>query len=304
MDAGIETMKSLLMEFLPGDMNLETRIKGVHLVRREKAYQPKPLLYDPELIIVAQGRKKVSLGEHTYTYDAQNYFVLTVPLPVICEAFIKPGEPLLGIAIKLDPQVIAEILSEMRCPPPMGQQVGHGLYQASLPTDIIDACIRLLKALKSESEALVLGPMCVREILFKVITGERGDVLKELAFSNRNQYQISRVVSMIHERYAQPLDMQTLAKEAGMSISAFHSNFRTLTNCSPLQYIKTVRLHRAKELIQQNGEKAYEAASLVGYQSVSQFSREYKRCFGVSPAKDRQVEERLGVGKTNMATAI
>lgn len=288
MHEGIETMKNLILDFLPADMNVETRVEGVNLVRRENAFDPKPLLYKPEIIILAQGRKNVTLGNQTYTYDAQNYFVLTVPLPVICESLVKPGEPLLGIVIKLDPHVIGEILAEMKCAPPVRHQVGQGLYQASLSPDIVDACIRLLKALKTESESLVLGPLCVREILFKIITGEHGDVVKELAFHNRNQYQISRIVSMIHERYAQPLDMQTLAKEAGMSISAFHTNFRTVTNCSPLQYIKTTRLHKAKELIQQNGEKAYQAASLVGYESVSQFSREYKRCFGVSPAKDRQ----------------
>lgn len=288
MNSGIETMKNLLMEVLPGDMNLETKINGVNLVRREKAYQPKPLLYKPEIIILAQGRKNVYLGDRRYTYDANNYFVLTVHLPVMCEAIINPGEPLLGIVIKLDPRVIGEILAEMGSPPPMGQQVSQGLYQASLSPDLVDASVRLLRALKSETESRILGPMCVKEIIYKIITGEHGDVLKELAFSNRNLFQISRVVSIIHEKYPQPLDMQTLAKEAGMSISAFHSNFREVTSSSPLQYLKTIRLHRAKELIQQHGEKAYQAANEVGYESVSQFSREYKRCFGVSPAKDRQ----------------
>lgn len=288
MNSGIETMKDLLMELLPGDMNLETKINGVNLVRRENAYQPKPLLYKPEIIILAQGRKNVYLGERRYTYDANNYLVLTVPLPVMCEAIIEPGEPLLGIVIKLDPRVIGEILADMGSAPPMGQQASRGLYQASMSTDLVDASIRLLRALKSEKESRILGPMCVKEIIFKIITGEHGDVLKELASSNRNLFQISRVVSIIHEKYSQPLDMQTLAKEAGMSISAFHSNFREVTSSSPLQYLKTTRLHRAKELIQQHGEKAYQAANKVGYESVSQFSREYKRCFGVSPAKDRQ----------------
>ena len=288
MSSGIELMKELLLELLPGDMNLETKIEGVNLIRRENAYQPKPLLYKPEIIILAQGRKNVYLGDRRYTYDANNYFVLTVPLPVMCEAIIKPGEPLLGIVIKLDPHVIGEVLAEMGSAPPMGQQASRGLYQASMSPDLVDASIRLLRALKSEKESRILGPMCVKEIIFKIITGEHGDVLKELAFSNRSLFQISRIVSIIHEKYSQPLDMPTLAKEAGMSLSAFHSKFREVTSSSPLQYLKTTRLHRAKELMQLQGEKAYQAANLVGYESVSQFSREYKRCFGVSPAKDRQ----------------
>lgn len=286
--SGPALMKSLLMELLPSDMNFETSIKGVNLVRREGAYEPRPLMYKPEIILLAQGRKNVYLGGRRYSYDPNNYFVLTIPLPVMCEAIIEPGEPLLGIVIKLDPQVIGEILSEMNCAPPMGAQERTSLYQAPLTPDLTDAAVRLLRALKSKDDSKVLGPMCVREIIFKILTGEHGDILKELAFGNRNLFQISRVINMINENYSEPMEMQALAREAGMSISAFHSNFRAATSSSPLQYIKNIRLHKAKELMQRYGEKAYEAAQHVGYESVSQFSREYKRCFGVPPAKDRQ----------------
>lgn len=288
MNRGLMDLRTLLMEFLPSDMNLETSIAGVNLVRRENAYEPKPMLYKPEIIILAQGRKNVYLGDRKFTYDANNYFVLTVPLPVMCEAIIEQGEPLLGIVIKLDPRTIGEMLAEIDCAPPMGIQSGISLYQAPLTEGLTDSCVRLLKALKNEAEAKILGPMLVREIVFKVLMGEHGDMLKELAFANRNLAQISRVLKMINERFFEPMDMQSLAKEAGMSISSFHSNFRAVTNSSPLQYIKSTRLHKARELIQQHGEKAYEAAQHVGYESVSQFSREYKRCFGVPPVKDRQ----------------
>lgn len=287
MDIQIEGLKSLLLDFLPTDMRWETPVSGVHLVRRERAYDPLPLMYKPEIIILAQGRKNVYVGEKKYTYDAQNYFVLTVPLPVVCEALIEPGEPLLGIVIQLDPQVIGALLAEINSAPPQGYQEHRSLFQAPLHQDLVEASIRLLKALKSEEDSRVLGPLCVKEIIYRVLCGEHGEVLKELSFQNRNLYQISRIIQIIHEKYDEPLDMPSLAKEAGMSLSAFHSNFRAVTSSSPLQYIKNTRLHQAKTLIQQFGEKAYEAAQKVGYESVSQFSREYKRCFGVPPAQDR-----------------
>jgi len=288
MNQGLETMKALLLELLPSDANVATKIPGVNLVRRELAYEPKPLMYRPEIILLAQGRKNVYVGEKVYTYDANNYFVLTVPLPVVCEALIQPGEPLLGLVIGLDPKTIGEILSDLGSAPPRGAQADNSLFQAPLTENLIDASVRLLRALKSDEAARVLGPLCVKEILYQVMSGEHGGLLKELAFHNRNLFQISRVISLIHENYQSPLDVPTLAREAGMSVSAFHTNFRTITSSSPLQYIKNTRLHKARELIQQHGERASDAALRVGYESASQFSREYKRCFGAPPARDRQ----------------
>lgn len=289
MNPGLETMKTLLLELLPSDSNVATKVPGVNLVRREQAYEPKPLMYQPEIILLAQGQKNVYVGEKVYTYDAKNYFVLTVPLPVLCEAIIRPGEPMLGLVVRLDPQTVGEILSDMGSAPPQGAQTGNGLYQAPLDDELIDAAVRLLRALKTDETARVLGPLYVKEILYQVISGEHGGLLKDLAFHNRNLFQISRVITMIHENYRAPLDIRTLAREAGMSVSAFHTSFRRITSSSPLQYIKTTRLHKARELIQRHGERASEAALHVGYESASQFSREYKRCFGAPPARDREL---------------
>ena len=268
-------------------MKKQTSVNGVNLVRREISYETKPLLYKPEIILMAQGQKNVYLGDKVYTYDAKNYFVLTVPLPVMCEAIIEPGKPLLGIVIEIDPRIIGEILSDMNTTPPRREQIHNSLYQADMSDEIIDAAVRLLKSLKSKHEADILGPLFVKEIIFKILNGEHGEILKELAYNNRNLYQISRVINIINENFADPLEMQTLAKEAGMSVSAFNNNFRAMTSTSPLQYIKNIRLHKAKDLIQLKGEKAYSAASLVGYESSSQFNREYKRLFGITPARDR-----------------
>ncbi len=275
------------MELLPSDMKMQTSVNGVNLIRRETPYEAVPLVYKPEIILMAQGTKNVYLGDKIYTYDKNNYFVVTVPLPVICEAIIKPGEPLLGIVIEIDPKIIGEIITDMNTAPLNRDQISNSLFRAEMSEEIIDAAVRLLKAIKTKDDTEILGPLYVKEIIFKVLRGEHGEFLKELAYNNRNLYQISRVINIINENFSDPLEMQTLAKEAGMSVSAFNNNFRAVTSTSPLQYIKNIRLHRAKELIQIEGEKAYSAASRVGYESSSQFSREYKRLFGITPARDK-----------------
>ncbi|MDC7239106.1 MAG: AraC family transcriptional regulator [Spirochaetales bacterium] len=279
-------MRELLMELMPREDFIQSDIDGLDLFRRDKGYEPKPLIYKPHIIILAQGRKNLYWGDQTISYDAEHYFALTVPLPVVCEAVIREGEPMLGFSLKIDPRIIGEILVEMESEPLKRSAPNNSLYQAPLSEEIIDASVRLLETLKSGNEAKILGPIYMKEILFKILNGENGGILKDLAYNNRSLSQIARVINMIHNNYSQAMDVQTMAEEAGMSSSSFHSSFKEVTSTSPLQYIKNIRLHKAKELIQQEGEKAYAAAMQVGYESSSQFNREYKRLFGVTPAKD------------------
>ena len=288
MEDKIDAMKNILLKKLPEEGILETGIKGAALFRRDKPYKKRPQLYNPQIIILAQGKKNIFLGDEQFTYDPSHYYVQTVPLPVQCEAVIEKKLPMLGMVISIDPQIIGEILYEMETPPPSSRQVNRSLYDAPLSETILDAVIRLLKSMESKNETRILGPIFLKEILFKVLNGKNGEILRELAVNNRGFYQISRVINEIHEHYSQPIEVQTLAREAGMSATAFHASFKSMTSTSPLQYIKNIRLHKAKELIQQEGEKANAAAIRVGYESTSQFSREYKRCFGITPAKDRQ----------------
>ena len=288
MDQKIDEMKSLIRGRLPSEGVIPAGIGDVSLFRIEESYKKKPQLYGPQIILLAQGEKKVFLGGKTYTYDPRHYFVQTVPLPVECEAVIEDGKPMLGLVLKIDPQIIGEILYEMETEPPAAGRIRDSLYDASVSEEILDASVRFLKSLRSKNEARVLGPIYLKEILFQVLNGENGEILRELAVNNRGFYQISRVISRIHEHYSEPIEVQELAREAGMSSTSFHTSFKAMTSTSPLQYIKNVRLHKAKELIQSEGERANAAAVRVGYESASQFSREYKRCFGVTPARDRQ----------------
>ncbi len=288
MEEKIQLMKELLLKKLPAQNVVKTRVNGVGIFRIDQSFRKRPELYLPQIILLAQGRKRIFLGERTFEYDSCHYYVQAVPLPVECEAVIEEGKPMLGMVLKIDPQMIGEILNDMKLDLPVSGKVFNTLYDAALSDEIIDAAIRLLKTLDTENEANVLGPIFMKEILFKILNGENGEILRELAFNNRGFFQISRVINTIHENYSRTFDIQNLAREAGMSPTAFHTTFKSMTSTSPLQYIKSVRLHKAKELIQQEGEKANAAAMMVGYESSSQFSREYKRCFGVTPGSDRQ----------------
>ena len=280
-------MKRLLLEKLPKENVVNTVIDGVGIFRIDKSFKRKPQLYAPQIILLAQGKKRIYLGGKQYEYDPCRYYVQAVPLPVECEAIIEDNKPMLGMVLKIDPQMIGEILFGMEAGHrPIGK-VSDSLYDASLSNEIIDAAVRLLKTLDSTKKAAFLGPLYLKELFFHVLNGEHGEILKELVMNNRGFYQISRIVNKIHEDFSNTFDIQYLAREAGMSSTAFHSAFKSMTGTSPLQYIKNVRLHKAKELIQHKGEKANTAAMIVGYESSSQFSREYKRCFGVTPGSDR-----------------
>jgi len=286
MQEKIDRMKTVLLEFLPSDRRWDTDIPGLALFRRDMAHPPQPMVYKPQVILMAQGQKHVYLGHERYTYDPEHYFVLTLALPVLCEAIIEPGKPLLGMVLDIDPQIIGEILYGMDMQVCGKSVPARSLYEAKITDSIFDAALRLLESLKSPNDKRILGPLYLKELLYRILSGEQGEVLADLARNNQHLSQISRVIRNIHEHYSSALEIQDLAREAGMSPSAFHSNFRDITSTSPLQYIKNIRLHKAKELIQQQGRKAYEAAIQVGYESSSQFNREYKRLFGVTPARD------------------
>jgi AraC-like DNA-binding protein len=286
MENKIEKLAKLLLQQLPDESFVATSINGVNLYRVEKSFERKPASYNSEIIIIAHGEKRVFLGDSVYTYNPSRYLVLPVPLPVECEAIVSPDSPLLGITIKVDPMIIGEILLELDDTRPPADDLHKGIYTAGMTDGIADTAVRLLEALSSPDDGRILGPMIMREIIYRVLRGENGEALQALAYRDRRFFQIAKVLNKIHQAYHENYDIRTLAMEAGMSVSSFHTSFKAVTDSSPLQYIKSVRLHKARELMIQDGVNAYNAALRVGYESPSQFNREYKRFFGITPAKD------------------
>lgn len=267
-----------------------TALPGVHFFRASRSTPRQPLTYQSGILIMGQGNKIIHLGEQQVAYGPGSYLVVGVPLPLECEALCSAEEPILGLSVEVDLQRLHDQVARLYPPQsPMApcRAIECGLSSARLPSDLDSACQRLLTALASPTEAAILGPGLLDEILFRVLTGEQGHVLLELARHDGHYARIARVLGRIHREYAEPLTVETLAGDAHMSVSAFHRAFRQVTQVSPLQYMKQIRLNRARELILREGRGIAEAASLVGYNSPSQFSREYKRHFACNPRGDQ-----------------
>lgn len=283
----VQTMVALLPE--AGVVN--TEIPGLTLVRSEAVMaERKPIVYDPCLYIVAQGRKCAHLGDEVFTYDALNYLVLSVPLPLECQVLnASKEEPYLAIKVDIDIRVLNDLLHEL---PAMDMsreavaKVRRGIYVSSVDDDIRGTITRLLASVMHPDKAKVLGPMAVKELLFHVLLGEQGDQLRAFAFRDRHNFRIAEVIGFIQKNYATSLEVEDLAQLANMSHSSFHQYFKAVTNVTPIQYIKTMRLHEARRKMLHDNQSASDAAFQVGYASASQFSREYRRLFGVAPSQD------------------
>jgi AraC-like DNA-binding protein len=258
-------------------------LDGVKFMRTNRSRPRMPVMYEPSIVIVCQGRKRGFLGLQSFVYDAQHYLVMAVPLPFECETQASESEPLLAISIKIDLTVVAELLialNDMRGPM---QGEPRAFYATPVDRPLGDAVLRLLEALASPADRRVLGPLILREICYRVLTGTQGDVIR-VALTHQNHFgRIAKALRRIHSDYHNDLDVETLAREAGMSLAVFHAQFKAVTATSPMQYVKTTRLHHARLLMAQDGLNVSAAAAHVGYESASQFSREFKRLFGVSP---------------------
>ncbi len=280
-----EQLAELLGSLTPTEGFSPSLLEEVRFIRANKSTSRTPIVYDPSIIIVGQGRKRIFLGDQTYTYDPYNYLVLSVPLPFECETTATPEKPLLAVSIKVDPGALSELLMEMDDDGNVSGTV-CGVYSTALTDELASAAIRLLECLKSPIESRILGPQIVREITFRVLRGEQGGALRAVASRHSRFGHIARALRRVHQEYHKELDVETLAREANMSVSTFHHNFKAVTSTSPLQYLKSIRLHKARLMMVQDGLNASTVAQRVGYLSASQFSRDYKRFFSNSPAKE------------------
>ncbi len=266
-----------------------TELPGVRLHRRSQGMPRRPLLYQQGLIIVGQGAKRVYLGGKTHLYDPDHYLALSVPLPAECEAVVRPGEPLLSMTVDIDMGALLGVIGQMDA---LGEDARQGRCRRrpGLTVALADPAFklsvtRLLRALMNPEETRVLGPALVRELLFRVMRGEGAVGLYALVVSGTGLSRIDKALRQIHSNYNRPVHVDELAGCVNMSTSAFHRAFKDVTSLSPIQYLKKVRLNKARAMLVEDGVRASDAARLVGYESVSQFSREFKRYFGASPAR-------------------
>jgi AraC-like DNA-binding protein len=300
MDGRNETRKrlaGLLNELAVVEGAQQTQVEGVELTRWSRPSPRTPVVYQPNIVVVGQGQKRGYLGDKVYQYDPFNYLVLTVPLPAECEWDASPEEPLLVVAIHVDPTMLGEMILEMDEPLTPIDPTPRGISTTPMSEELGGAVIRLLECLKSSLDSQMLGRQTVREIIYRVLGGEQGGSLRALASRDDHFARIARVLKHIHANYSKPLSAEDMAKRAGMSVSAFHHSFKLVTASSPLQYLKRIRLDQARRLMAHDGHNANTAARAVGYESPSQFSREFKRLFGLTPGEEaEQARARLVAG--------
>ncbi len=294
-----KTLVELIERQVTEDGRVASKWPGLSFYRTSRPAPPQPVVYKPCLCLVAQGSKRAHLGDRVYVYDSMRYLVLSVPLPVkagVTEA--SPEKPFLSLVFEIDTSTISELLLEVAehdaSPNPGAGARGvsgigvSGMYVSRIDEDLTGAVIRLLQVLDDPTDLSVLGPQYSREILYRVLRGEQGHLLRTAALAASRSHQVAQVIRFMEAHYEQPLDIPTLAREAGMSTSSLHHTFKDVTSMSPLQYLKQIRLHRARLMMLEQGSGAGEAAYQVGYGSPSQFSREFKRLFGQSPRQEVQ----------------
>jgi AraC-like DNA-binding protein len=301
-------MVSLLMSLTPAEGMQASALDGVRVSRSNHSHPRSPVLYDPSIYILASGRKKGYVGDREFVYDRNNYLVLSVPLPFECELEIaEGGEPLLGMSVRVDLGLVSELAVRMELNKRDDSSDCLSIIATPLDESMSSAAVRLLECLSSPVEASILGPGIVREIVYRVLCGPQGNALLAMLGRNGQLTQIHSVLRRMHQHYSKPLNVPRMAEEAGMSVSAFHHAFKTVTSTSPVQYLKAIRLHKARLLMMHDGLGAALAADRVGYESASQFSREFKRFFGASPMQDsmraRELADAQGRQSVSAASA-
>jgi AraC-like DNA-binding protein len=264
----------------------ETGIPRVAMVQGEIPEHQLAAVYDPMVNLILTGSKTMTVGDRTFHYDPATYFVMSVDLPAVGSVHpSSAGEPYLAVSLTLDPTIVAGLIRDL--PAKVSSELfGSGFSVAPVNEDVLDAWIRMLRLMERPDEIAALSPAYEREILFRVLQGPLGWMLRDIASPDTALSRISIAINWIRENFAQTIRVEALAEMAALSVSAFHRHFKAVTALSPLQYQKRVRLlHARSQLIAGQGS-ATSVAYGVGYESPNQFSREYARLFGLPPSRD------------------
>ena len=297
-------MAALVRELAPQEGYNLTALPGVRILRSDRTLSPTPVLYDPGIVIVCQGCKRGYFGDQIYVYDEQHYLAVAVPVPFTMESDGTPEHPLLAIYMHLDFQMAADLMLQIaQHQSPNAEDAPLSMMSSPMDSALRTSLLRFLEAMSQPLDAAVLGPDLLRELYFRVLTGAQGAALRS-ALGMQGQFgKIGKALRHIHAAYAQPISLAQLASEADMSVPTFHTHFRSVTRTSPMQYLKSTRLHQARLLMVRQGMTAEAAGYAVGYESASQFNREFKRLFGLPPvAEVRRMRDNFAVPPAQAAS--
>lgn len=283
---------------LPRDGMAEPQT-NLHFMRLSSPGERLYAVCEPAFCVIAQGSKKILLGEDIFHYDPSNYLISTMELPLagqVVEASLE--RPYLSFRLVLDPSVVTSVMLESGLVEPHGDGNAKAVNVSPLDLDLLDATVRLVRMIDSPAEYRVLAPLVIREIIFRLLTGAQGNRLRHLAKFGGHAHRMARAVELIRESFDKPLRIDDLASELSMSVSGFHAHFKAVTAMSPLQFQKQLRLQEARRLMLNEDFDAAQAGFRVGYDDASHFNREYKRHFGKPPMQDvGQCRELTGANK-------
>lgn len=282
----LQTLIDIIGRHAPEDGTFDGQLPGVKLIRSSTPTMPMPVIYEPTVCFVAQGRKRATLGTTAYHYDPAKHLVASVGLPVMGSVIeASEAEPYLSLQLDLDLPELGELaIRHLPAPAePVTSPLGLSLYETK--PALLDAVVRLASLLDAPHDIEALAPLTIREILYRLLTGPGGSIIRHMAQADSRLSQIARAIVWIRTHFREACRIEEAAEIAGMSRSTFHEHFRTVTAMSPIEFRTQLRMQEARRQMVSNAMDAASAGFHVGYDSPSQFSRDYSRIFGVPPAK-------------------
>lgn len=287
MPANLTDLVKRYTDARPGSSPYDTPVPGLVFLRSDQRKRPSHLVFRPALCVVAQGAKWTTFGGKRFDYKAGQALVVSVETPALSRVVkASPSEPYLGVIVEFDLTVMRAVLEELPAPPQPMANVRHGIFVTHFQGNLADCVMRLVRLIDTPQAIAVIAPMIMRELCYWLLTGPHGSEVAGLVLANGHAERVIRAIHALRDQFAEPVRIDHLAAIARMSPTAFHRQFKALTSMTPLQYQKQLRLLEARHLMVSGAANAESAAYRVGYESASQFSREYARMFGAPPRRD------------------
>ncbi|EPI8786237.1 AraC family transcriptional regulator N-terminal domain-containing protein [Vibrio parahaemolyticus] len=291
-----QKLAKLIVRWTGNANQYDTPISGLRFSRWTTPTPPTSYTHNPSICLIAQGRKRVLLGEESFIYDANHFLISSVDLPIIANIIEASEEqPYLGLIMELDLTEISQLIVDSELAFTQSKEAQKGIAVGELSESLLDAFVRLAELLDEGQNIKILAPIIKREIFYRLLMSEQGTRLHQIVTAGSHSHQIAKAIDCLKNNFVKPLSVGDLASYTGMSKSSFYTHFRSMTSMTPLQFQKKLRLSEAHRLMLTENLDAMAATFKVGYESPSQFSREYSRLFGAPPSKDiKSLRENLG----------
>ncbi|WP_274062376.1 AraC family transcriptional regulator [Vibrio parahaemolyticus] len=291
-----QKLAKLIVRWTGNANQYDTPISGLRFSRWTTPTPPTSYTHNPSICLIAQGRKRVLLGEESFIYDANHFLISSVDLPIIANIIEASEEqPYLGLIMELDLTEISQLIVDSELAFTQSKEAQKGIAVGELSESLLDAFVRLAELLDEGQNIKILAPIIKREIFYRLLMSEQGTRLHQIVTAGSHSHQIAKAIDWLKNNFVKPLSVGDLASYTGMSKSSFYTHFRSMTSMTPLQFQKKLRLSEARRLMLTENLDAMAATFKVGYESPSQFSREYSRLFGAPPSKDiKSLRENLG----------